>query len=234
LDLSGQTAHALACAQRELAAAPPHARAIVCGHSVGAHIALASLRVLPPTTRAVLWAPTIAHIGRSANAVSLHCLMFRGRTALGAAALLLSALPPCARRRAVSAYLPRGAPPLTVDAADSILARRVAVSALYMAADEMLKIVETDASLARERAVFAIFAKDDPWNGRGADARAAAKLLPGAVIVEAGWLEHGFVLHEAQTERVAASTAQWILSGETSAQPTASARKSRSRPRTRA
>ena len=217
LNLREQTAHAIACAQRAVKMAPPYARVVVAGHSVGAYIALESLRVLPSNTRAALWAPTLAHIGRSANAASLHCLMFHGRTALGAAALILSILPPRMRRFVASLYLPRGVSPLTLAAADSILARRAAVSALYMAADEMETIRETDAAHARAVGgrVLAIFAKHDAWNGPGADALAATQAFgPGADVRVDDELEHGFVLHAEQTQRVIDATAEWLVTAQ--------------------
>lgn len=213
LNLREQTAHAIACAQRAVKTAPPRARIVVCGHSVGAHIAVESLRVLPPRTHAALWTPTLAHIGRSVNARSLHCLMFRGRAALGGAAFVLSLLPPRARHFIASLYLPRGASALTLAAADSILARRVAVSALFMAADEMETIRDVDVAHARavQGRVLAIFAQHDAWNGVGADARAARQAFgPRADVRVDETLEHGFVLHGDQTQRVVDATAAWI------------------------
>jgi hypothetical protein len=217
-DLAAQRQHALAGVRAAVRDAPKGVSLTLIGHSIGGWIVIDLLREREFSgARALLWMPTLAHIGASRNGQRLGPLLFYGRTVTGAVAAALSACPLWLQRLAALAYLPRGTASAStaVDAVLAIVSRSVAVNALYMAADELARLREPDAlHCARVGArASAIFARGDAWNDHAlADAAAASALLKGARVVHAAeGTAHGFVLHAEQSVHVAKLSAELIF-----------------------
>lgn len=217
-DLAAQRQHALAGVRAAVRDAPKGVSLTLIGHSIGGWIAIDLLRERElSAARALLWMPTLAHIGTSRNGQRLRPLLFYGRTITGAVAAVLAACPLWLQRLAALAYLPRGAARAStaVDAVLAIISPSVAVNALYMAADELARVHEPDAQhCARIGArTSAIFARGDAWNDHPlADAAATRALLKGARVVHAAeGTAHGFVLHADQSVHIAEITADLIL-----------------------
>jgi hypothetical protein len=208
LNLREQVAHKNATLLH-LAASSPGSAFVLAGHSVGAYMALETLRVLPPS--AVLACiglfPTLSWIGSTLNGQKLTSLFRFGREALWLAAHVARALPTSLQHALVRANLPRTADPdVWVPVTATLLHPQVAYNTLWMALHEMREILALDEEhfSAVQGKVHLYFGPSDAWV-RPEDVNAITAAYPAArstLSKEAGDV-HAFVLFPESVERVA-------------------------------
>jgi hypothetical protein len=213
-DLETQIAHKRAFVSA-LFEREPRCRAILAGHSVGAHMVVEVMRALPADKilRGVLLFPTLLHIGSTPNGVRLTPVFDYLRTPLWIAMHAIVQLPLFLQRWVLRMGAGSSADEDGVSSLMSIVHPDVLANALLMAKHEMREIGALDrehfARIASKLVLY--FGSSDGWVADNHASMFESDFPAAQVVRCTEGHGHAFVLNRASSLRLGALVAQWAL-----------------------
>lgn len=213
--LSSQLRHKRLALHALLAHAPPSARVVVMGHSIGAWMAMQLTADAELTRRidsAALLFPTVAHIGSAPNGRAMWPLFEYAQPLAVAATAALAAAPNAVAGALLGGQVQPDAHQHLHDALAALVHPGVAHAALHMSWHEMVDLREVPWYVrAVGEKLHAYFGVGDGWN-RWGEAAWFMEAVPGAhVRIDDRGYKHAFVMDEDAAADVAQTVTSWVL-----------------------